>query len=52
MTLFDLPLVYPAQAPPCACGAPLEPTEFHDDTPEGDQMCPDCCVTCNPERNP
>lgn len=28
------------------CSAELDPTVFHDDTADGDQVCGDCCETC------
>lgn len=30
----------------CPCGRPLDPTVFHDDSPEGCQLCERCCPTC------
>jgi len=33
----------PAQ---CPCGRPLDPTVHHDDTPDGRQLCEQCCPTC------
>ena len=32
----------------CGCGAELDVTVHHDDTPEGDQLCETCCPTCTP----
>lgn len=33
------------------CAGDLDPTVWHDDTPDGDQVCPDCCATCR-RRDP
>lgn len=30
----------------CPCGRPLDPTVHHDDTPDGRQLCEQCCPTC------
>ena len=35
----------------CPCGRPLDPTVFHDDTPDGRQLSVRCCPTSTPTTN-